>query len=253
MNEPALNAAPAAQPDAEQAALAMLGALRDDKADRLDPARFHFLEVMARRMLSEPGRSRQNLADKLIAALAVYDKRFRQARQAAGEVVAGAAGEQPGLAREMRRLFAEGELLALHRLSAKVAVAVAPAALVQLNQYIRTATRADQASGLDSDGDAKPDLKSARRFRETWSRISSERQLDQAVGRGPENAGPLNSHSLVLQSLAMMRGLSPDYLQRFLSHAGSLLWLEKANHQQGALDKDVGNKPKLARAGRPKK
>ena len=253
MNEPALNAAPAAQPDAEQAALAMLGALRDDKADRLDPARFHFLEVMARRMLSEPGRSRQNLADKLIAALAVYDKRFRQARQAAGEVVAGAAGEQPGLAREMRRLFAEGELLALHRLSAKVAVAVAPAALVQLNQYIRTATRADQASGLDSDGDAKPDLKSVRRFRETWSRISGERQLDQAVGRGPENAGPLNSHSLVLQSLAMMRGLSPDYLQRFLSHAGSLLWLEKANHQQGALDKDVGNKPKLARAGRPKK
>lgn len=64
-----------------------------------------------------------------------------------------------------------------------------------------------------------------------WPRISAEDQVDQTVRRGPENAGPLNSHMLVLRSLALMRQLSPDYLRRFLSHLDALLWLDQANQQ----------------------
>ena len=43
------------------------------------------------------------------------------------------------------------------------------------------------------------------------------------------NAGPLNSHRLVLRSLEMMRTLSPHYLQHFLSQMDTLLALEQMN------------------------
>jgi hypothetical protein len=53
----------------------------------------------------------------------------------------------------------------------------------------------------------------------------------QATHRAPENAGPLNSHMLVLRTLGLMRELSPHYLRRFLSHTETLLWLEQAQGQ----------------------
>jgi hypothetical protein len=77
--------------------------------------------------------------------------------------------------------------------------------------------------------------------------MAAENQVDQAVVRGPVNAGPLNSHMLVLRSLALMRKLSPHYLQRFLSHADTLLWLEQASQ------KSTPVKAKPARAGRQRK
>ncbi|QJW85699.1 DUF2894 domain-containing protein [Ramlibacter terrae] len=50
----------------------------------------------------------------------------------------------------------------------------------------------------------------------------------EAVARRPAQAGPLNSHVLVLQTLGMMRELSPDYLRRFIEHVETLQWLEQA-------------------------
>ncbi|MDP3202838.1 MAG: DUF2894 domain-containing protein [Hydrogenophaga sp.] len=89
------------------------------------------------------------------------------------------------------------------------------------------------------------ELRSVRGFREAWSRICAEDEVTQAVEQGPENAGPLNSHRLVLRTLALMRDLSPDYLRRFLSHADTLLWLEQAQAQSRA--KPPAAKPKAAR------
>ncbi len=126
--------------------------------------------------------------------------------------------------------------------------AVAPAApvapskkatspLAQLNQTLAAGTQAG------------PDLKSAVRFWESWSRICAEDDVTEAVERGPENAGPLNSHMLVLRTLGLMRELSPDYLRRFMTHADTLLWLEQAH---GRLKEPAG-KTKPAKAGRVKK
>jgi hypothetical protein len=50
-----------------------------------------------------------------------------------------------------------------------------------------------------------------------------------AAARAPDNAGPLNSHRLVLRSLALMQAASPHYLRRFLSQVDTLLWLEWAS------------------------
>lgn len=116
-----------------------------------------------------------------------------------------------------------------------------PAApLAALNHYLR---------GLKppGDSDARPDLASVRRFRETWQRITAEDQVAEAVERGPANAGPLNSHRLALRTLGLLRDLSPDYLRRFLSHVETLQWLEQASQTIAPV------KPKAARRSRVKK
>jgi hypothetical protein len=112
----------------------------------------------------------------------------------------------------------------------------APSPLAQLNRDIAATAPPGR------------ELRSAQSFRDTWSRICAEDEVTQAVEQGPENAGPLNSHRLVLRTLALMRDLSPDYLRRFLSHADTLLWLEQAQSQ--ARTKPPAAKPK---AGRTKK
>lgn len=79
-----------------------------------------------------------------------------------------------------------------------------------------------------------PELKSLRYFRNTWSKLSVDRQVKKAFEQGPENAGPLNSHRLVLRSLQLMRDISPDYLNRFMSHVDALLWLDQADPKNKA-------------------
>lgn len=78
------------------------------------------------------------------------------------------------------------------------------------------------------------ELASVARFRETWARVAAEKQVDQALGRAPDNPGPLNSHRLVLHTLTLMRNLSPEYLRRFMSHVDTLQWLEQASNQVNA-------------------
>ncbi len=92
--------------------------------------------------------------------------------------------------------------------------------LAELNEHIAAITGQPLA--------ARAELRSAHAFRETWSRIRAEDEVAQAVQRGPENAGPLNSHMLVLRTLGLLSELSPDYLRRFMAHADTLLWLDEA-------------------------
>jgi hypothetical protein len=91
-----------------------------------------------------------------------------------------------------------------------------------------------------------PPLRSVQRFGALWSRLSAERQLAEAVARGPMHAGPLNSHSLMLRVLTLMNGLSPDYLHRYLAQVDTLLWLERANQQTSL------RAPKVERKARTK-
>ncbi|WP_436967616.1 DUF2894 domain-containing protein [Burkholderia glumae] len=54
-------------------------------------------------------------------------------------------------------------------------------------------------------------------FREAWSRLSADQQVQRSLDRVPKNAGPLNSSSLVHRALLLMRELSPEYLRQFSS------------------------------------
>jgi hypothetical protein len=97
-------------------------------------------------------------------------------------------------------------------------------------------------SGLLPDGGHPGDSPSLLRFRETWAHLAAETQVARAAARAPDNAGPLNSHRLVLRSLALMQTTSPHYLRRFLSHVDTLLWLERVSPLATAEPKPVRRK-----------
>jgi hypothetical protein len=69
-------------------------------------------------------------------------------------------------------------------------------------------------------------LKTVHEHRSTWAQLHVDQRLHQAQVRLPDNAGPLNTQRLLLQALSLMRDASPQYLQHFLAHAETLLWLE---------------------------
>ena len=207
--------------DAAHETDAMLAALRAEGADRFDSLRFHAIEVLARRTRAASGELQRLLSQRLQSALTDHRERFARAREAAGQEPARAADPQ-----------AAGAFVERGR-----------APLAALNAHLR------EVAALASDGDssAAAELRSLRRFRQAWSRISAEDRLERALGRGPGNAGPLNSHMLVLRALAAMRQLSPDYLRRFLGQLDTLLWLEAAQQGQAPLQ------AKPARRGRQRK
>jgi hypothetical protein len=61
------------------------------------------------------------------------------------------------------------------------------------------------------------------------------------MGQAPKNAGPINSHMLVLRALTLMREASPDYLNRFICYADTLLCLDQAGQERAsAKPGDVG-------------
>ncbi|WP_088504557.1 DUF2894 domain-containing protein [Burkholderia ubonensis] len=167
-------------------ARAMLDAWRASGADRLDPVRFHRIDALERRAAGHDGDARRLLDARLDALLAGY----------ADDV------ERAGDANEPRDV-AQGR--------------PASGALAGLVTHIARDAQADRA-GIDP---ALIDY-----FRETWSKVRTEKQYRQALDQVPRNAGPLNSSSLVHRSLSLMRDLSPGYLQQFLSYVDALAWLE---------------------------
>jgi hypothetical protein len=186
--------------------LARLEALRD-AGQRVDPVRLHYLELLSQRIATASYAVRQVLEGKLDAALTGLEQRLAETQAASSDD--------------------------------KVPRPAAP--LAALNQYLRglkphgdghpSGLGLESRPGQNPAGDieTRTDLASVRRFRETWQRITAEDQVAEAVERGPANAGPLNSHRLVLRTLGLLRDLSPDYLRHFLSHVETLQWLEQAS------------------------
>jgi hypothetical protein len=106
-----------------------------------------------------------------------------------------------------------------------------PSPLAQLTADLRAASLAKLHMAAPGEAPDPQELASARRFRHAWEGMQLLDHVDQAVSRKPPNAGPLNSHMLVLQSLAMMRELSTDYLRRFVASVETLQWLERAREK----------------------
>lgn len=172
---------------------ATLAAWRERGAHRLDPVRFHFIETLARRAADHGGDARRMLDERVAALLAAY-----------GEDLERASGTKTEAPAAKRSESARGPLTEL------------------------TDRLAQHASSGRMDP-ATNELKMLQFFRSTWSKLSAERRVTQSLARLPQNAGPLNSHNLVHQSLTLMRDLSPEYLNRFVSYVDALLWVDQAN------------------------
>jgi hypothetical protein len=97
---------------------------------------------------------------------------------------------------------------------------------------------------MSGHGGAPSELKSVKYFRNTWSKLSVDQQVKHAMLQAPQNAGPINSHMVSLRSLTLMRDISPDYLNRFMTYMDSLSCLDQADR------KPIATQPKT-RAGTP--
>lgn len=189
-----------------------------DPADRFDPVRLHFLEALARRTQNHQGAVKHLLEDKLTRALGAYQEQERFAQHA-------------NSASDLQRLESPPQ----------------PTTLAELTRTLTQHLPKNAPASMGS----RPELKSIRYFRDTWSKLSVDKQLSQAIAQGPENAGPLNSHQLVLRSLSVMRDISPDYLNRFMSYVDALLWLDQAESvpvAKSAPDDEGRKKRKTSRA-----
>jgi hypothetical protein len=218
---------------------AEIAALRSKGADRIDPVRFHFIESLSARTLQQQGKVKRLLEGKLAAALAAYWARFEQAQSDARETSARVSAQFPAAAEDLQRHLTAGDFKALRQLVARLEKNETPPPLAELMRHL--AQHAPEGIDGDPGGEfgARAELKTIRHFRNTWAKLSVDKQLAQAIEQAPENAGPINSHRLVLRSLALMRDISPDYLNRFMSYADTLLWLDQADNKNKPIVKKL--------------
>jgi hypothetical protein len=192
--------------DANDDPLAAVAAWRARGAERFDPVRLHFIETLAKRTAVQSGEARRLLDERLRQLLSAYGEDFEKA---VPEAVAAVAQPLPR------------------------------GALAELVEHIARQSSLPEEAPAPSDGAvpirasaansaaAPAELKTMRYFRGTWSRLSADRRLTQSLAKMPENAGPLNSHHLVHRALILMRDLSPEYLNRFMTYVDTLLWVEQ--------------------------
>ncbi|MCC4591463.1 DUF2894 domain-containing protein [Xanthomonas campestris pv. cannae] len=211
-----------------------LAALRAQHAERLDPLRLRFLEALARRTEAQQGKARELLEQKLSALLDAY-----AATLAAAPQDAAMRAPQPGPL---------GALLAQYRPATAAATAhsgqdTAVGTHMETDTETSTATGATDADATaPSDAPAAgaaarlaaPQLPAVEDARRLWTELRSRSQLRQSLQPAPADAGPLNSGVLVHRALALMRTLSPGYLQHFLSYVDALSWLQQLQ-EAGAL------------------
>lgn len=179
-------------PQSAPDARALLDAWRARGADQLDPVRFHFIEALERRAAAHAGDVRRLIDARLAQLLNAFAN---------------------DLAREASKIT--------HRLDDDTQRS-------ELGRLVDSLARAEPAQPATRVRH-EPDPELVEYFRQTWSRVRSEKQLRQSLDQVPRNAGPLNSSSLVHRALSLMRELSPGYLQQFLAYADALSWLEQLN------------------------
>lgn len=203
-----------ADSDPRQDPRARLAAWRESGADRIDPVRFRFLEALARRSANQHGEARELLDARLAHLVASYDDALTQA----------APGAHPPARPDGSPLGGLIEYIAARS----------------------TAGALPPVAGAQRGPEPAPAL--IDYFRDSWARVSADRQLREALDSVPANAGPLNTNHLVHGALALMRDASPGYFQRFLSYVDGLAWLEQMS-PGGA----PTGAPALRAAGTPKR
>jgi hypothetical protein len=239
---------------------ALLASVRDAGGERFDAAGWHYLDTLARRAAAHEGSVRRMLEAKLERALAAFAERFAQARSAAAELLAVTASKHPQATAELQRLFAGGDFKGLRYLHATLDARAKCAPLSELVALLETVV--PSAPGHSSVQLATPhatshttaisptlELKTVRESRATWARLSVDKQLALAMKQAPINAGPINSHMLVLRSLAMMQEISPDYMSRMISYVDTLLLLDPGEMNMPAKRKNAVS----TKAAKPRK
>lgn len=197
---------------------AALEACRASGAAQADPVGFAVIEALARRAAAQQGEARELLMRRVESLLARHAALQHGAPAAAQ---ASAAPSEP--AARFGALGALSELIdRLGRLSASPGqTPSSPAGSPRQADAPRPASLSTMAP--------PESLKSVTAFKGTWTRLRADQRLREALAQVPAMAGPLNSSHLVNRALQTMRDVSPEYLDAFMSHIDTLLWLEQAS------------------------
>ncbi len=195
----------------------LMQSLRDAGAGHVDAVGWHYIEVLAKRTQSQSGPAQALLREKLLHALQAFEVRVTAHRAVATSDPVPAAEPSP-----MATLLQD---MAPPIQDAPVRAAIDPFGTHRESPRVR-------------------------QFRKQLRQISMQKRVSKAMARAPQNAGPINSHMLVLRALGLMRDISPDYLNRFMTHVDTLLCLEEANRLRTAPKKTAsGQKPRAASIG----
>jgi len=229
---------------------ALLAALHQAGGAQFDAVQLHHLHLLAGRVNGQSDAVKEVLHKRLAQMLAVFQARLEQAQSDARVAIEQASRLSPEAAANLQQLGAVGDLKGIKQAITALKSSRAGTPLADLVRQLAQQPAAPAGAGFDRgfqpNTGLRPELKAARFFRETWSKISVDKRVAQALTQAPKNAGPINSHKLVLRSLALMRDISPGYLNQFTLYVDTLLCLEKVEKAQLA-------PPKLVAAeGRPK-
>jgi hypothetical protein len=211
-----------------------IASLRNAGAHRFDPLGQHYLEALSKRAKTHQGLARQQIDQTLLQALNLLAERFELAQAELSVSLDDTVVTYPHATEQLQRLFSDSDFNGLKQCIRDLKKDHQPSPLgVLLRQFEQHAPDRLVALPVKLSG-LRPELKTVRSSRNTWSKMSASRHLTRALEQAPKNAGPINSHMLVLRSLALMRTISPDYLNRFMSYADTLLSLDQAEKDKPA-------------------
>jgi hypothetical protein len=222
--EPAVAPAAELAQEAEQTpvAVATIEAWRASGAHLRDPVRFRLIDALCRRAQAHRGATRRVLDERLTQLIAAHEARLALPAPVHDHVVASRPSSPcPTATHRAVPAVRAAAARPVHRsaLRSLLDELAHPAPAAALPGAARPQT-------LEPPTPAPAELKAVRYFKRTWTRLSAEQRLTQALSKVPENPGPLNSNHLVHRALLLMREGSPEYLHRFMSYVDTLLWLD---------------------------
>ena len=169
----------------------LLQTLKEAGAAHVDAVGWHYIETLAARTRAQTGAAQRLLQGKLQRALSDMQQRISTAPQPRPQ----AKAQTP------------------------------PSPMAQLLKDMTPVAPAASTASLTPRSTESPRV---RQFRRQLRKISVQKQVSRAMAQAPLNAGPINSHMLVVRALGLMRDISPDYLNRFMAQVDTLLCLEDA-------------------------
>lgn len=203
-----------------------LDALTEQGGDRFAPARFRYIQGLANIALRQRPSVAALIETKALRMLSDYVDDYR----AAEALSSGAADNNrhatplQALTDELQRRADVDESSADRSLENQL--------MLQEQQLVQSLGGLAQTHGDKPGavvGATDPGRSGAtHRLRESLKQHHLQQRVTRAIQDGPDEAGPLNAQALVIESLSMMRDLSPSYIDRFASYMDTLFWLEDA-------------------------
>lgn len=221
------------------------------EAHHFAPVRFRVLESMLRKAAEKPEPVAHSLSLRIKQRLAQYEADWAKANEQ-GAVTQSSALQPAAAKQERSQLSALLDQIARRAMSqAEPEVPNTFEGLLRKQEVDALKQMENEAAAADLDALLPAgELKALQQMREAWARRSTEKAVAKALEEAPEDAGPLNSHRLVVRSLMAMQDIAPDYLGRFVNQIETLLWLEQAGAKLLAKDEKNADGKSKSPSGR---